>query len=56
VLFDTDIFIWVQRGNLKAAQLMNREKERALSVWTYMKLLQGVKDKRQQKHGRWERP
>jgi predicted nucleic acid-binding protein len=46
VIFDTDIFIWVQRGNLKAAQLMEEEEERLLSVQSYMELLQGAESRR----------
>ena len=47
MLFDTDVFIWVQRGNAKAARLVDAETERYLSIFTYMELLQGAKDKRQ---------
>jgi len=47
VIFDTDMFIWVQRGNLKAAQLMEGEDERLLSVQSYMELLQGAENRRQ---------
>jgi predicted nucleic acid-binding protein len=47
MIFDTDIFIWVQRGNVKAADLMEKTKERFLSVQTYMELLQCAQDKRQ---------
>ena len=47
MIFDTDIFIWVQRGNSKAAALMESTKDRYLSVQTYMELLQCAKDKQQ---------
>jgi len=47
VIFDTDIFIWIQRGNKKAARLVEREEERLLSIHTYMELLQCAKDKKQ---------
>lgn len=50
MLFDTDIFIWIQRGNDKAAQVMEDEEERYLSIQTYMELLQCAKDKKQHKH------
>jgi predicted nucleic acid-binding protein len=47
VIFDTDIFIWVQRRNLKAAALIEKEDERLLSVVSYMELLQGATGKQQ---------
>jgi len=47
VIFDTDIFIWIQRGNLKAAHVVEEEDERLLSVQTYMELLQGAENKQQ---------
>lgn len=47
MIFDTDLFVWVQRGNVKAADLIERTKERFLSVQSYMELLQCAKDKRQ---------
>ena len=45
MLFDTDMFIWVQRGHEKAAEMLDKAKERFLSVQTYMELLQGAKNK-----------
>ena len=47
MLFDTDIFIWVQRGNVKATDLMESVEERYLSVQTYMELLQSAQNKKQ---------
>jgi predicted nucleic acid-binding protein len=47
VLFDTDILIWIQRGNHRAAALVEGEEERCISVLTYMELLQGAREKRQ---------
>jgi predicted nucleic acid-binding protein len=45
MIFDTDILIWVQRGNMKAAKLIEKHTERYLSVQTYMELLQGARNK-----------
>ncbi len=50
MIFDTDIFIWVQRGNEKAARLIDNAQERYLSVQTYMELLQCAKSKNQHRY------
>ena len=47
MIFDTDIFIWIQRGNRKAAKLIDRSKERYLSVYSYLELLQTAANKQQ---------
>lgn len=45
MLFDTDVLIWVLRGNAKAAQAVDDCDRRSLSVVTYMELLQGARNK-----------
>ena len=50
MIFDTDIFIWAQRGNEKAAKLMEISDERHLSIQSFMELLQCAKNKKQHKH------
>ena len=47
MLFDTDILIWVQRGNYKAARLINRTQEKYVSVYSRLELLQSAKNKDQ---------
>ena len=49
MLFDTDVLIWVFRGNERAARLVERTPERLLSTVTYMELLQGARDQREAK-------
>jgi predicted nucleic acid-binding protein len=50
MIFDTDIFIWAQRGNEKAAKLMEMSGERHLSIQSFMELLLCAKNKKQHKH------
>ncbi|MGD9214771.1 MAG: type II toxin-antitoxin system VapC family toxin [Desulfobacteraceae bacterium] len=50
MIFDTDIFIWVQRGNKKAARIMEKAEEMYLSIQTYMELMQCAKNKIQHKY------
>ena len=50
MIYDTDILIWVQRGNEKAAKLIEKDKERYLSIQSYMELLQGAKNKTHHKY------
>ena len=47
MIFDTDILIWVQRGNEKAAKLIDKDEDKYISIQTYMELLQGAKNKTQ---------
>lgn len=49
MLFDIDIFIWVQRGHPAAADLIDRARIRFLSIQSYMELLQGAKNRKHQK-------
>lgn len=50
MIFDTDILIWVQRGNKKAAALIENEGKRFISVQTHMELLQGARNKTDHKY------
>ncbi len=50
MIFDTDILIWVQRGNERAARLIEKEENRYLSVQSFMELLQGAKNKTQHQY------
>ena len=47
MLFDTDVLIWLFRGNEPAARLVERARERAVSVVAYMELLQGARDRQE---------
>jgi len=47
MIFDTDIFIWVQRGNEKAARQMEKSADKFLSIQSYMELFQSAKNKTQ---------
>ena len=50
MIFDTDILIWIQRGNEKAAKLLEKDQDRHLSIYSYMELLQGAKSKTHHKY------
>lgn len=50
MLFDTDILIWIERGNLKAAKLLNNAEERKISIYTFMEIFQGARNKTEQKN------
>ena len=47
VIFDTDLLIWAQRGNRKAAAWIDRESDRRISLYTYLELMQGASRKEQ---------
>ena len=49
MLFDTDVLIFLQRGNKKAARLIEESEAKAVSIITYMELLQDAANKIQQK-------
>ena len=50
MIYDTDVLIWVQRGNEKAANLIEKDEERYLSIQSYMELLQGAKNRTHHKY------
>ncbi len=48
MIYDTDILIWIQRGNAKAARLIELNDDKYISVQTFMELLQCAQHKKQQ--------
>lgn len=49
MIFDSDVLIWFFRGNPKAAQVVENDAFRSLSVVCYMEVLRGAFDKRELK-------
>ena len=49
MIFDTDILIWAQRGNSRAAELIDSADRRHLSAQTYMEFLQQAPSLERQK-------
>ena len=46
-LFDTDVVIWMTRGNRAASAAINAAPARALSAVSYMEYLRGARDARE---------
>ncbi len=49
MLFDTDVLIWALRGNRKASGRIDGAPSLHVSAVSYMELLMGARDKREQK-------
>jgi len=47
MLLDTDVLIWVLRGNLKAARLVDNTEPRLISAVAYMELIQGARNRQE---------
>jgi predicted nucleic acid-binding protein len=45
VLIDTDVLIWYLRGNKKAKKIITGNIPFRISVFTYLELIQGIKNK-----------
>ncbi len=49
MIFDTDVLIWALRGNSKATKAIDDCEKRFISAVTYMELIQGARNKNEQK-------
>ena len=47
MIFDTDVLIWVFRGNPAAANLLDGQAERAVSIVSIMELHQGARSRQE---------
>jgi hypothetical protein len=47
MIFDTDVLIWCLRGYARAAKVIESAESRAISVVSYMELIQGARDRRE---------
>lgn len=45
MLFDTDVLIWLSRGDAKAVKAVNTDSDRVISAVTYMEFLAGCENK-----------
>ncbi len=48
MIFDTDVLIWLLKGNAKAGKLINSTSEKFISIITLMELLKGTLNKKEQ--------
>ena len=47
MIFDTDVLIWIFRGHAGAAQLVEGQDERRISLVTYAELIQGARNRQE---------
>ena len=47
LIFDTDVLVWLKRGNSKADRFVHECDRRIISIQSYMELLQGATNKGQ---------
>lgn len=48
MIFDTDVIIWLLKGNVRAAEIINNSQKRFISVITFMELLKVALNKKEQ--------
>jgi predicted nucleic acid-binding protein len=52
MIFDSDILIWALRGNARAAGMIERAEDRAISIVSLMELLQRARSKHESREVR----
>ncbi len=50
MIFDTDIIIWLFKGNNKAAKLIDSTPNRQISMITYLEFIQGARNRQELKN------
>ncbi len=47
MIIDTDVLVWLLRGNRKAQEVIHKNIPFSISVVTYIELIQGMRDKKE---------
>ena len=45
VIFDTDVLVWISKGNEKVTKMVSKSPQRYISIMTRMEMLQGTRNR-----------